>query len=513
MEILGLIDIPLWLIIIVFIIFTVYMLFIRQGENVFKGTGIKGPPGRFLYINSMFKKGFEQSHKDLTDEYGPVVGAYLGQVPAVIVTDLDIIKQVCVKEGSSNFVNRLDVAPIPSTFRESMQFLKDDHWKFVRGVVSPSLSTGKMKDMVPLIHNCCEMLVKAIEMKSKNDPNIDVKQLFASYSMDTIASVAFGIEINSQENPDDPFNKHAAIVMNQKWLMILNMITFIIPPLKDVVNWIDYWPGQNGSFKFFVDATQKVMDERRNGNESRKDLIELMLKAQSSSSGKDITDKDYQPSNSQEWKERGLTDSEIQSQSMIFFLAGYETVSSNLSMASYALVTNPECQEKLIQEIDEKLKGAPPTYESVFGGLPYLDKFFCEVLRMYPPAQLTSRQTSKDITINGYMFKRGFDVHIPVSLLHHSPDHWTDPEKFDPERFTEEEKSKRNPYSYIPFGVGPRNCVAQRLAIMETRMALVSILQKYRVVKSDKSPIPIEITQMGFTKPKEILYLQFEKRS
>ena len=99
------------------------------------------------------------------------------------------------------------------------------------------------------------------------------------------------------------------------------------------------------------------------------------------------------------------------------------------------------------------------------------------------------RESSKDIIINGLEIPKGMAVTIPIYAIHHDPKIWPEPEKFNPYRFTPEEKSKHNILDWIPFGAGPRNCVAMRLALTELKMAIVYLVRNYKFVKSEKTEV------------------------
>ncbi|VDI44932.1 Hypothetical predicted protein [Mytilus galloprovincialis] len=140
--------------------------------------------------------------------------------------------------------------------------------------------------------------------------------------------------------------------------------------------------------------------------------------------------------------------------------------------------------------------------------------FFCEVMRMYPPSTRTNRKTMQSVTVNGYRIPDGVEVTVPIYAMHYDPELWPEPEKFYPERFSAVNKEKRNPYSYMPFGHGPRNCIGMRLANLETKMTMVRILQHFRLKPTPDMKIPIELdnTSGGILRPKNPVYVLIEPR-
>ena len=119
----------------------------------------------------------------------------------------------------------------------------------------------------------------------------------------------------------------------------------------------------------------------------------------------------------------------------------------------------------------------------------YLDMVIDETLRLFPAVARTDRVASNDYEFEGIKMKKGQVVGVPIYALHHDPDIYPNPEEFQPERFSEENKKKRDNEAYIPFGAGPRNCIGMRFALMEIKLIMATILSKYRFQTCDKTPV------------------------
>jgi len=167
--------------------------------------------------------------------------------------------------------------------------------------------------------------------------------------------------------------------------------------------------------------------------------------------------------------EDNWTDDEIVAQCFIFFFAAFENNSNLICTTTYELLHNPEVQERLYEEVketQEALKGGSLTYDTV-QKMTYMDMVISESLRKWSLAAATDRLCSKDYTLTDedgtklFDFKVGDRVNIPISGLHLDDQYFPEPRKFDPERFSEERKGELVPYTYLPFGVGPRNCIGE----------------------------------------------------
>lgn len=185
-------------------------------------------------------------------------------------------------------------------------------------------------------------------------------------------------------------------------------------------------------------------------------------------------------------------------------IAGYETTSTALGYATYILATHPEEQRKLQEHIDAHFEpeneDIMPSYEIV-SEMDYLDMFIREVLRMFPIAPSSiNRQCAEDCYIEGVgTVPSGTLISIDMYSLHYNPTLWgpLDPNEFHPERFS----TKRHPMAWVPFGVGPRNCIGTRFALLEMKMLLVRLLKTYTILDCGKT------TRQPFQKLNEIIVI------
>lgn len=138
---------------------------------------------------------------------------------------------------------------------------------------------------------------------------------------------------------------------------------------------------------------------------------------------------------------------------------------------------------------------------------------FTETLRKYPPLPLLNRKTKEDYRIEGtdIVLESGRMVLIPVHAVHHDPEYYPNPDKFDPERFSSEEKKKRHPMTWFPFGEGPRNCIGLRFGMMEARIGLITLLNNFEFSVGSKTNVPLIISKTSFVlSPQHDLYLKVQ---
>ncbi|XP_029910174.1 thromboxane-A synthase-like [Myripristis murdjan] len=510
--------------------------------SVLSQCGVKHPkPLPFFGNMFMFRQGFYEPYNDLIKKYGRVCGYYLGRNPVVVIADPDMIKQVAVKEFSC-FNNRFDKAMAISTkpMIDSLLMLRDERWKRVRSILTPSFSTAKMKEMVPLINTSTGTLMNNLDAYAKTGEAFDLHRCFSCYTIDAIATVAFGTQLDSQNNPDDPFVRHAKTFFSLSFFQPLLLLVVAFPFLK--VPLLSLSKSQSESDNFFISCIKKMIKERdeQPPEQRRRDFLQLMMDARSSNECVSLDqfdmvnnadevghthqqtdqsaseqDNDYhqpQASSAKSSQKRTITDDEIVGQAFIFLLAGYETTSNTLAFICYLLATHPECQRKLQDEVDQFYsRHESPDYFNV-QELKYLDMVISETLRLYPPGFRFARMVEKECVVNGQVLPKGARVDMSAAFLHYDPEHWPEPEKFIPERFTPEAKANRHPFVYLPFGAGPRNCVGMRLAQLEMKMALVQLFRRFNIVTCSETKIPLELTSVSTLAPKGGVIVKLTRR-
>ncbi|CAG2182460.1 unnamed protein product, partial [Oppiella nova] len=217
-----------------------------------------------------------------------------------------------------------------------------------------------------------------------------------------------------------------------------------------------------------------ILAKRKSEKVRQRDYLQLMIDAQNRMNADtdelDVDDLDEEiygktetkvninnNNESTKTKGTGLTDNDIMATSFIFFVAGYETTAALLSHVFYSLAINEKCQQKLYEEVNG-LDGKYD-YESV-SKMPYLEACIAETLRLYNPIPVINRHASQEYTLGdtGLTIPKGMNVFFDAYTIHHSPEYYPNPERWDPERFMPENRDQLTPYTYMPFGTGPRNC-------------------------------------------------------
>ncbi|KAK6166507.1 hypothetical protein SNE40_023175 [Patella caerulea] len=497
--------IPMWTWLIILTVVLLYF-YGTNGHNVWEKMGIPGPKPRIFFGNILDfgRLGLVKQTEEWKKQYGPIYGLYFGRQSTLIINDLDILKEVLVKDFQ-HFTDRRETVS-RSYVEKGVFFQGGADWKRIRNIITPTFSSGKLKLMIGNINKCGGLLSDNLVMKAKKGETVDVKRCFGAYTMDVIATTAFGLDIDSQTNPDEPFVDNARKLFAQTKLASTTvLIAMIFPFVKPLFKLLDVGFFPAGPSNFFVRSIKAMIEQRKTEDEAtrsqRTDFLQLLLNAESD----EINDEKV--SNGTQTKViKRLTLEEIIGQAFLFFVAGYETTANTLHFIAYHLAKNPEVQEKVIKEIETQVGNREPTYDEV-NKLTYLEQVIIETLRFNPPVVMVNRKSSEDVTFKGIHIPRDTTVMIPIYSVQHDPENYEDPEEFRPERFDPATKKESNPVTFLAFGYGPRLCIGMRLAMVETKIALVYALRKVRFVKCSKTPEKLEYSNVGILSTKEPIIL------
>ena len=205
-----------------------------------------------------------------------------------------------------------------------------------------------------------------------------------------------------------------------------------------------------------------MIRERRACGEHRDDVLSMLLEARD-----------------EEGDGGGMSDRQVRDEVLILFLAGHETTANTLAWTWYLLSQHPEVEARLHAELDAVLGGRAPAFADL-PKLTYTRQIIEESMRVYPTVYAMDRSTTKDIEVGGYTVPKGKTIFVSPWCMHHDPRYYPEPFRFDPDRWTPEEKEKRPRYAFFPFGGGPRTCIGEQFAWAEAICVLATLAQRWK---------------------------------
>ena len=284
--------------------------------------------------------------------------------------------------------------------------------------------------MAPLVEDHCKTLESIFSEYVDTDKSIDVALAFGNLSLETIIAAAFGRAINIQRGESDDLLTTAKGLLSparegsELSAERVNVVLSNFPWMVSVLRLLASRSKSGGHYQTLVRLSLALIRARRQSPPDQqrgyKDLLQLMLDA--------TGDKNDE--------RKKLTDEEVMAQCIIFIVAGYETSSSLLSFTAYLLSGHPTIQDRLVGEIKQYISEHPDAtpYEKA-QGMVYLDMVLQESMRVLPPVTFTARYCNKTTTVGDLTIPVGAQVAIPIWQIHHDPQYWPQPDKFDPDRY------------------------------------------------------------------------------
>ncbi|KZC14255.1 PREDICTED: probable cytochrome P450 6a13 [Dufourea novaeangliae] len=466
-----------------------------RGVPFRKPTVLFGNFAPMLLFRKSLPEGIKEMYEWFRDER--FFGVFRVRSPVLILRDPDLIRNICVKNFSS-FSNRGIPVNSQDPLSAHLFNLEGKKWKSLRSKLTPAFSSGKLKRMFYLLAECSEEFRKLIDASSKTDESIEARELAAKFTIDVIGSCAFGIQMNALTDEESEFHRAAKKLSKPSYKATLwRMLRTAMPKLYKLLGVQVIDPGVT---KFFKDVVSQMIKQRQEHSVKRYDFMDLLIELKEKGTlesdignGQTCNEEDAETT-----EEIELDENSIAAQAFVFFAAGYETSSNTIAFCLHELALNAEIQEKTRRDIHDAInsRGSKLTYDAI-QDMKYLDIVIAETLRKYPPASLLSRRCESQYQIPGTKVEipSGMRVIIPIYGLHHDPDYYPDPGTFDPERFTEKNKRTRHPYTYLPFGEGPRNCIGIRFALLQIKVGIISFLKNHRVEFCERTTVPIKFSR------------------
>uniref|UniRef100_A0A182MYK0 Uncharacterized protein n=1 Tax=Anopheles dirus TaxID=7168 RepID=A0A182MYK0_9DIPT len=472
----------------------------------------------------------------LAKGFSAVFGMFDLVTPVFVVRDPDLIKQITVKDFD-HFVNHrqifgsnLDRDSI-SLFGKTLFALSDQQWRDMRATLSPAFTGSKMRQMFDQIVECSSEMVEYFREQADSEPaeGREVKEVFTRYTTNVIATCAFGLKVNSFRDPNNVFYTNGQRMIDfARFKVLLKVLAYRVFPWMMEKLEIDLFDRELNLF--FAEIVLETLKTRELQGIVRPDMIQLLLQAKKGMLRRQkeqeehhvdgfATAQESEVGTGDPQAQRTLTQMELVAQCLIFFLAGFDTIANCLTFLAYELMLNRDVQDRLYEEIqstEDTLDGKPLTYEAL-QHMKYMDMVVSESLRKWGPAPSTDRLCTRDYVVRDgdaeFTINKGTVVFIPIAGIHHDPQYYPDPEKFEPERFSEANRDNIKPGTYLPFGIGPRNCIGSRFALMEVKAIVYHLLKEFTFERTPRTEVPVRL-QKGFValNSENGIYVKFAPR-
>lgn len=402
-------------------------------------------------------------------QYGSIFLYWMGSIPRLALSDPELCKEM--------LFDKLGLYPKAQAARpdlidllgNGLVLLEGEKWAQHRRIVNPAFYMEKLKAMTPAFVDLARNMLDTWQLKLqsvKNQVEIDVSEEFKTLTADIISHTAFGSSYAE--------GKKVFKLQYEQQIIYEKLVgSFYIPGSRFLPTAMNRhrWSLSKQIQIILEGIIRKRMpttESNKDGTVLGDDLLGLMLSA---------FKEELQGSQSN--LKMSLQD--IIDECKTFFFAGHETTSSLLTWTVMLLAINPEWQERAREEVIDLFGTSPPEAEAL-NQMKVVGMILYEALRLYPPVIASARVASISMKLGNLSIPQGTSLMVPILPLHVDPTLWgPDAQDFNPQRFANGvSKACKHPMGFQPFSVGPRNCVGQNFAMMEAKIVVCMVLQRFR---------------------------------
>lgn len=368
-------------------------------------------------------------------------------------------------------------------------------WERNRRLLTPALHFNVLKPYVAIYHHVADILLKKLEVLGTGKESLNICPLISRATLDTMLRCTLSYESDGIQSTDSDQHPYVKAVERLKALVMKRAMN---PYVYD--DFLYSWTSDCKEFRKLCDfvhnfssdiihARKKALKEDPTQLDKRHlDFLDIL-----------ITAKDE--------KGAGLTDREIRDEVDTFMFAGHDTTASAIMWVLYSLAKYPDMQLRVREDVQEVLQGQERLQIEDLSKLNYTTCFIKESMRMHTPVPAITRKLSEPVTVEGVKLPACTVIDLHPHLMHHHPDVWEDHMKFDPERFTPDNIAKKDPFAFLPFSAGQRNCIGQHFAMNEIKTIISRIVTRFEVVPdTNREAIPYPEVVMS---AKDGIYLRF----
>ncbi len=412
--------------------------------------------------------------------YGDMAYFRLGPVRAYLVNNPRLIREVLVAKHKHFRRPKLITQPLAKIDGNGLVLSEGDFWQRQRRLVQPAFASRRFE---PYANATVGDTLRMLDGWS-NGASLNIADEMTRLTLQIIAKTLFGVELAGQAERLG----EAVRVVSETFVAEagnpVHLPDWLPLPAKRRKRW---------AIRVLDEMVRGVIRQRRASGEDHGDLLSMLLLAID-----------------EEGDGRGMTDEQARDEAMTLFNAGHDTTAAALAWTWYMVASHPAIEDRLIEEIDAVLGGNAPTLADV-ARLPYVEMVVKESLRLYPPTwSLLPREAVEPVEIGGYPIARGSWLYVFPYVTQRDPRFFKNPESFDPERFSPTRSAEILPYSYIPFGGGPRVCIGEKFSMMEMILIVATVLQKVKLAADQGAVEPEPLIAI---RPKGGLRVEVSRRA
>ncbi|EEC17512.1 cytochrome P-450, putative, partial [Ixodes scapularis] len=442
-------------------------------------------------------KPFHLVDQELYRKHGRLFGVFEDGRPALYVSDPDLLKLVLVANYEDS-ERKTGVSCDDSLFDNMVAIAPSEKWRRIRAAITPLFTASKLRKMHNLVQELVIVPTEALINAAREGADVDPTRLYFPTASNVLSRCTLGKETDCGNDASIDIIHALYVPISFSLIGMYSISVSVRTFMKKVRSKFI----RNKAFYFYKELCLNIVKKKQLDTTvsyhftlnvgAMYCIVDIALSKHAMNlnfqKALDILKPPFNiKEDSASHKEKSITP-----QYILFHVAGVEAISGIAALVSYYLAVHPDVQAKLRDEADDCFAkhGRFPSYD-VVSKLEYLDAVVLETLRICPPFTRLERTFNKDYVIGNTDIKVPKDcvITVPIYAMHHDSDFYPNPESFMPERFLEGNASEINPYTYFPFGYGPRNCVAQTFGLQVIKTILLHAVHEIQFVKTQRTKV------------------------
>ncbi|HEY0671523.1 MAG TPA: cytochrome P450 [Longimicrobiales bacterium] len=416
-----------------------------------------GPRGKPLVGNLPdFARDVLGFHERCRDEFGDVVRLRVGARTIYVVSHPDLIHQILVTQHHNFIKHSFFWRHVTAIFGRGLLTNEGESWLQQRRLMAPAFHRDRIVAYGNVMVDYTQRVLAGWQPGQLRNVHQDLMHL----TLEIVAKVLFDADVGAD-----------ADAIGRAFDAVTDEIAARFRRPIFIADWVPL-PG-NFRYRAGVRALDqlvyRIIAEHHAQGAQGNDLLTMLMNVRDEHGDR-------------------MSDAQLRDEAVTLLLAGHETTALALSWTLYLLALHPEVDARLFAELQEVLGGRPPTPADM-PRLPYTENVIREGMRIFPPAYGIGREAVEACEIGGYDVPAGTTIFMSSWVVHRDRRWFDEPQTFRPERWQDGLADRLPRHAYMPFGGGPRICIGNSFAMMETTLLLASIAQRYRMLRESAEPV------------------------
>ncbi len=395
----------------------------------------------------------------LAREHDDVAGFHLGPYKGYLVSHPEGVRHVLQANHRNYDKHNYDYEMLRPFLGDGLLTSDGEQWLKERRLIQPAFHREQLAKFVGSMHESIRRMLDRWHALVRENSPVDVDREMNSLALEIVSKGLLGAELGG---------RGARIL--EAFRVLNTEVALRFQSLLPLPLWLPL-PGNLAArrAKAQIDGALTEFITERQGGSHEETLLDVLMQAHGGAAN-------------------GVIPARVLDELVTLTLAGHETTAALLSWTWYLLAKNPEIAEQVRQEAWQVLSGRAPEWPDL-DKLVVTESVLKETLRLYPPVWIISRRAKEDDVIRGHNIRGESVVALSPYATHRDPNYWQEPDRFEPQRFMPARERERPHYAYFPFGGGPRLCIGAGFAMMEAKMVVASVVQRYRLRRLEQEPV------------------------